>query len=117
MSSSLRTVSYTHLVLDAVGDVQCIVHAAQVLDEQLDLLVVVGTAQLHLVGDNTIALLGLGVLEMCIRDSLNTTFLTMAMYAGLDLAIMNPSSEEMMAAVYAYNVLTNRDLSHIHICC
>ena len=56
---------------------------------------------------------------MCIRDSisfglpcrpyLNTTFLTMAMYAGLDLAIMNPSSEEMMAAVYAYNVLTNRD--------
>ena len=45
----------------------------------------------------------------------------MAMYAGLDLAIMNPSSEEMMAAVYAYNVLTNRDaqsmqyLSLIHI--
>ena len=43
------------------------------------------------------------------RLYLNTTFLTMAMYAGLDLAIMNPSSEEMMAAVYAYNVLTNRD--------
>ena len=43
------------------------------------------------------------------RTYLNTTFLTMAMYAGLDLAIMNPSSEEMMAAVYAYNVLTNRD--------
>ena len=43
------------------------------------------------------------------RPYLNTTFLTMAMYAGLDLAIMNPSSEEMMAAVYAYNVLTNRD--------
>ena len=43
------------------------------------------------------------------RSYLNTTFLTMAMYAGLDLAIMNPSSEEMMAAVYAYNVLTNRD--------
>ena len=43
------------------------------------------------------------------RAYLNTTFLTMAMYAGLDLAIMNPSSEEMMAAVYAYNVLTNRD--------
>ena len=44
------------------------------------------------------------------RTYLNTTFLTMAMYAGLDLAIMNPSSEEMMAAVYAYNVLINRDL-------
>ena len=43
------------------------------------------------------------------RTYLNTTFLTMAMYAGLDLAIMNTSSEEMMAAVYAYNVLTNRD--------
>ena len=43
------------------------------------------------------------------RTYLNTTFLTMAMYAGLDLAIMNPSSEEMMAAVYAYNGLTNRD--------
>ena len=43
------------------------------------------------------------------RPYLNTAFLTMAMYAGLDLAIMNPSSEEMMAAVYAYNVLTNRD--------
>ena len=43
------------------------------------------------------------------RPYLNTTFLTMAMYAGLDLAIMNPSSEEMMAAVYAFNVLTNRD--------
>ena len=43
------------------------------------------------------------------RPYLNTTFLTMAMYAGLDLAIMNPASEEMMAAVYTYNVLTNRD--------
>ena len=43
------------------------------------------------------------------RTYLNTTFLTMAMYAGLDLAIMNPSSEEMMAAVYGYFVLTNRE--------
>ena len=43
------------------------------------------------------------------RPYLNTTFLTLAMYAGLDLAIMNPSSEEMMAAIYSYNVLTNRD--------
>lgn len=43
------------------------------------------------------------------RPYLNTTFLTMAMAAGLDLAIMNPASEEMMAAIYAYNVLTNRD--------
>ena len=43
------------------------------------------------------------------RPYLNTAFLTMAMDAGLDLAIMNPASEEMMAAVYAFNVLTNRD--------
>jgi 5-methyltetrahydrofolate--homocysteine methyltransferase len=43
------------------------------------------------------------------RVFLNTTFLTMAMTAGLDLAIMNPASEEMMAAVSAFNVLTNRD--------
>ncbi len=43
------------------------------------------------------------------RPYLNTAFLTMAMYAGLDLAIMNPASEEMMAAVYAYDVLSGRD--------
>ncbi|MGN0706473.1 MAG: homocysteine S-methyltransferase family protein [Faecalibacterium sp.] len=43
------------------------------------------------------------------RPYLNTAFLTMAMDAGLDLAIMNPASEEMMAAVYAFNVLTGRD--------
>ena len=43
------------------------------------------------------------------RTFLNTTFLTMAMSAGLDLAIMNPSSEEMMAAVFAYRVLTDQD--------
>ena len=43
------------------------------------------------------------------RPYLNTAFLTMAMYAGLDLAIMNPASEEMMGAVYAYGVLSGRD--------
>ena len=43
------------------------------------------------------------------RPCLNAAFLTMAMYAGLDLAIMNPASEEMMGAVYAYNVLSGRD--------
>ena len=43
------------------------------------------------------------------RPFLNTTFLTMAMAAGLDLAILNPASEEMMAAVAAYRVLTNQD--------
>ncbi|MCI2047204.1 MAG: homocysteine S-methyltransferase family protein [Faecalibacterium sp.] len=43
------------------------------------------------------------------RPFLNTAFLTMAMAAGLDLAILNPASEEMMAAVSAYRVLTNQD--------
>ena len=44
------------------------------------------------------------------RGYLNTTFLTMAMSAGLDLAIMNPNTPEMMAAVRAYRVLTSQDL-------
>ena len=43
------------------------------------------------------------------RGYLNTTFLTMAMAAGLDLAIMNPNTPEMMAAVRAYLVLTSQD--------
>ena len=43
------------------------------------------------------------------RGYLNTTFLTMAMAAGLDLAIMNPNTLEMMAAVRAYRVLTSQD--------
>ena len=43
------------------------------------------------------------------RGYLNTTFLTMAMAAGLDLAIMNPNTPEMMAAVRAYRVLTAQD--------
>ena len=43
------------------------------------------------------------------RGYLNTTFLTMAMAAGLDLAIMNPNTPEMMAAVRASRVLTSQD--------
>ena len=43
------------------------------------------------------------------RGYLNTTFLTMAMSAGLDLAIMNSNTPEMMAAVRAYRVLTSQD--------
>ena len=43
------------------------------------------------------------------RGYLNTTFLTIAMAAGLDLAIMNPNTPEMMAAVRAYRVLTSQD--------
>ena len=43
------------------------------------------------------------------RTYLNTAFFTLAMYEGLDLAIINPSSSEMMAARAAFRVLTNRD--------
>ena len=43
------------------------------------------------------------------RNYVNTTFLTLAMQAGLDLAIMNPNTPEMMAAVRAYRVLTGQD--------
>lgn len=44
------------------------------------------------------------------RGYMNTTFLTLAMQAGLDLAIMNPNTPEMMAAVRAYRVLTCQDV-------
>ena len=43
------------------------------------------------------------------RGYMNTTFLTLAMQVGLDLAIMNPNTPEMMAAVRAYRVLTSQD--------
>ena len=33
----------------------------------------------------------------------------LALDAGLDLAIMDPASPEMMAAIYAYGVLSGRD--------
>ena len=43
------------------------------------------------------------------RAYLNTIFLTLALDAGLDLAIMDPASPEMMAAISAYAVLSGRD--------
>ena len=43
------------------------------------------------------------------RPLLNTAFFTLAMGAGLDLAIINPASEEMMAAAAAFDVLSGRD--------
>lgn len=44
-----------------------------------------------------------------IRPVVNRTFLTMAMECGLDLPIINPNDEDMMASVYAFNVLKNAD--------
>ncbi|MDE6275403.1 MAG: homocysteine S-methyltransferase family protein [Clostridia bacterium] len=43
------------------------------------------------------------------RQIINTTFLTMAMHAGLDLPILNPNIPENMQAVDAFNVLTCKD--------
>ena len=44
------------------------------------------------------------------RKIVNTSFLTMAMYAGLDLPILNPNIPENMQAVDAFNVLSGRDV-------
>ena len=44
-----------------------------------------------------------------LRPVINRTFLTLAMENGLDLPIINPNDEDMMASVYAFNVLKNVD--------
>ena len=44
------------------------------------------------------------------RPLLNRTYLTMAMTAGLDLPIMNPMDQEMMAVIDAFNVLHHNDV-------
>ncbi|MFD3158551.1 homocysteine S-methyltransferase family protein [Haloimpatiens sp. FM7330] len=43
------------------------------------------------------------------RDSLNSTFLIMAMQNGLNASILNTSKKEIMDSIYAFNVLTNVD--------
>lgn len=43
------------------------------------------------------------------RPLVNQNFLTMAMSAGLDLPIINPNVDAMMAAVRCYHLLTNVD--------
>lgn len=43
------------------------------------------------------------------RPLINKTFLTMAMTMGLDVAIINPMSKDMMEAIDAYRVLANLD--------
>ncbi len=48
------------------------------------------------------------------RELINTTFLTMAMQAGLDLPIINPNNAAMMGAVNAYHVLANIDRNAVH---
>lgn len=43
------------------------------------------------------------------REMLNRTFLTMALYAGLDLPIINPNIESIMGAVRSYKLLSAID--------
>ena len=43
------------------------------------------------------------------REQVNTSFLTLAMAHGLDLPILNPNAEAMMAAVASFKVLYNID--------
>lgn len=47
------------------------------------------------------------------RPLLNRTYLTMAMSAGLDLPIMNPMDQEMMAVIDAFNVLHYNDIDAV----
>ena len=44
------------------------------------------------------------------RPLINKTFMAMALYAGLDLPIMNPLDDELMATVDAYEVLSYKDI-------
>lgn len=43
------------------------------------------------------------------RPLLNKTFLSIALYAGLNLPIINPLDKELMATISAFNVLSNQD--------
>lgn len=43
------------------------------------------------------------------REAINEVFLMLAMNAGLNLAIINPNTDRMMEAVYAYKVLKNEE--------
>ena len=45
-----------------------------------------------------------------VRPLINRTFLTLAMENGLTLPIINPNDEDMMAQIFAFNVLKNRDV-------
>lgn len=44
------------------------------------------------------------------RNLINSTFLAMALYEGLDACIINPGSKEMMNTIKASNVLLNKDI-------
>ncbi|MEG2367573.1 MAG: homocysteine S-methyltransferase family protein [Oscillospiraceae bacterium] len=43
------------------------------------------------------------------REQVNAAFLTLALQAGLDLAIVNPNIKSITDAIFCFNVLSNRD--------
>ncbi|MBU5483152.1 homocysteine S-methyltransferase family protein [Clostridium sp. MSJ-11] len=45
------------------------------------------------------------------RELLNRSFLNMALYAGLDLPIINPNKEDMIDSINAFKVLNNEDVN------
>ncbi len=45
------------------------------------------------------------------REFVTSTFFAMALQNGLNCAIMNPYSQEMMKVYYCFNALTNRDVN------
>ena len=60
----LAGIAVRTVVLDAVRDVQVVVHLAQILDEERDLLIVVLAAETHVVRDNAVTLLRGGILRV-----------------------------------------------------
>lgn len=70
-------------------------HAIRLVKEQLGLKTVLGVSNISFGLPN--------------RELINQTFLTMALAAGLDLAIINPNIRSMTDAVAAYQVLANID--------
>lgn len=48
------------------------------------------------------------------REQINTSFLTLALAHGLDMPILNPNSQAMMAAVDSFEVLYNLDVQAAH---
>ena len=88
----------------------------------IDTLVLTASAEQDLVKETLKALTmvrGLGVktalgvsnvsFGLPFRPLLNRTFLTMAMYAGLNMPIINPKDLEMLNAIYAYRALVGID--------
>ncbi len=48
-----------------------------------------------------------------LREAIGSVFFSEALFSGLDAAIMNPDSREMMRAYYSYLALTGRDESFL----